>query len=731
MQQRLARFIVRTRVFWMALFLALSFLAIKTSGSTRVNYDLTSYLAENTETKRGLDLMNGEFLPTSAMSVVLIDASEEEAKAQASRMSGLDGVIIALHDPQDGFREQDGHAYLLISVTMNSDQGEDVLDAVQALLADTPHLISGGAMDSRGLRESINSEMPTVMVVSCVIVFLILLAMTTSFVEPIVFFIIIAVSILLNMGSNWIFDSISFITFAVTAILQLALAMDYSIMLMNSFDRLRARGADAKEAMAQALCAACMPIASSALTTVAGMMALVFMSFTMGYDIGMVLAKGIILSMLTVFLLMPGLLLLAAPLLDKTRHKPLTISGKGVHRIVSACHGAVPIALIALILFSVCMQGKNVYTYSAWNLSGDAEKIGELFGQSNQLVLVYPRDDSDAGIAKQQALMDRLTAITADGKPVVKKIMSMVTTGKAAVTYYDVPDLAQMLDRTEITVRSTLKMLKIDTPIRGDELLRVLPVALEKYQRVLPEGVPEQLAAAQELLDTANRVFNSPHYSRALLDMDLLPATPPVHAALDEIRQALHETCGEDTAMAGWILALDDIALSFSSDLQRVSAITVIFVFLIVLISFRSFAVPLLLVCVIQGAIWINMCFSNWYDGSIFFMCYLICMGLQMGATIDYGILLTSHYRSQRAELAPAEASARAISLSLQTIVTSGMALMVGGFSVGIVSTVYYISAIGTMLARGALVSVALVIFLLPKLLQWLDRWIVPKQKAA
>ena len=124
------------------------------------------------------------------------------------------------------------------------------------------------------------------------------------------------------------------------------------------------------------------------------------------------------------------------------------------------------------------------------------------------------------------------------------------------------------------------------------------------------------------------------------------------------------------------------------------------------------------------------MCFSKWYDGSIFFMCYLICMGLQMGATIDYGILLTSHYRSQRAELAPAEASARAISLSLQTIVTSGMALMVGGFSVGIVSTVYYISAIGTMLARGALVSVALVIFLLPKLLQWLDRWIVPKQKA-
>ena len=148
-------------------------------------------------------------------------------------------------------------------------------------------------------------------------------------------------------------------------------------------------------------------------------------------------------------------------------------------------------------------------------------------------------------------------------------------------------------------------------------------------------------------------------------------------------------------------------------------------VFLIVLISFKSLVIPVLLVCVIQGAIWINMAFSNWYDGSIFFMCYLICVALQMGATIDYGILLTSHYRELRREHNKKASAAEAIRLSLPTVLTSGMALIVAGFSVGIVSSVFYISSIGTMLGRGAVVSVALVLFLLPRLLQLLDRWVI------
>lgn len=729
MKERIAGSIVRFRLLWLALLLIASVFAALSIGRTRVNYDLISYLNEDTDTKRGLALMNGEFEPTSFMSVVLTDASEETAAQRAAVIGGLDGVQRADHDPQADTREAEGHIYRRVSVTLSADREEALLDEIEAAVADIPHITSGGAKDNRDLRQSILQEMPLVMAVSCAIVFGILLTMTRSWLEPVIFFLVIAVSILINMGTNWIFSSISFVTFAVTAILQLALAMDYSIMLMNAFDRLRRQGLPAREAVTKALSGAFMPIASSALTTVAGMLALVFMRFTIGFDIGIVLAKGILISMLTVFLFMPGLLTLFAPLLDKTAHRPLPIKGRMASRAADALHGLLPAALVALIAVSAWLQTGNVYTYTIRDISADAQQVTALFGPSNQLVLLFPRDESDEGIARQQEMIERVLAITADGKPAVQSALSMVTTGKAAVTYYhDAAEIAAMLGRSEDSVRQVLSMLKIELPIRGDRLLETLSVSLKRVAFLLPAGTMEQLEQAQVLMQTAQDAFNGPHYSRALLTMDLPFTSPHVHRVIGEIKQIMNDVYGEDTGMAGMLLAIDEIASSFSSDMRRVTFITIGLVFLIVLVSFRSLIIPLLLVCVIQGAIWINMAFSNWYDGSIFFMCYLICVALQMGATIDYGILLTSHYRNLRRNLDKKASAEEAVHLSLPTILTSGMALIVAGFSVGIVSSVFYISSIGTMLGRGAVVSIALILLLLPKLLRLLDRWITPAE---
>ena len=725
MRQKLAALIVRFRLPLMGLMLGLALLASTTISRVRVNYDLTSYLSKDTATMQCLLLMNGEFDPTSALSVVLIDESEDAAHACAEDFSLLPGVLTAAHDPESGLRMQDGHSYRLISIIMTEDSAEKVLDAVQARLADTPHLISGGAKDNRDLRASIVQEMPIVMAVSCTIVFFVLLAMTRSYLEPLLFFLVIAASILLNMGTNWVFPSISFITFAVAAILQLALAMDYSIMLMNAFDRLRREGLDVKTAMTQALAGAFMPIASSALTTVAGMLALVFMRFTIGFDIGIVLAKGILLSMVTVFLFMPGMLTLAAPLLDKTAHRPLPLSGKAVARASHALHGALPIVLIVLILAGAALQTLNVYSYTIRDMSADARQVSALFGQSNQIVLLFPRDDSDASLERQRELIARVSAIEADGKPVVQQALSMITTGEAAVTYYDSAKAAALLGLNQNAVETYFSLLGIETPIRGDALIHRLAAVSQRLSFLLPRDLIDQLLETQALLVRAENTFNGPHFSRALLSLDLPLTSPHTHDVVQQIKGTLAAVYGTEGALAGMPAAMDDIATSFSGDMRRVSLITIALVFLIVLLSFRSLVIPALLVCIIQGAIWINMSFSTWYDGSIFFMCYLICMALQMGATIDYGILLTSHYRTLRVTLGKEAAAAQAVQLSLQTILTSGLALIVAGFTVGIVSSVFYISSIGTMLARGAVVSVLLVLFLLPSLLQWLDRWIV------
>lgn len=724
MRQKAAALIVRLRIPLMILMPILAVLCGTTIRSVKVNYDLISYLDDDTAAMRGLAIMNSEFSGVSGMSVALKNGSEEDAQQTASSIAALDGVMLANHDAGTGVKEHDGDTYRLIRVIANEDSSDAVYDAIEAQLADTPHLISGGPKDNRLLQQNIGREMPIVMLVSCVIVLAVLLAMSRSWLEPFIFFLIIAVSILLNMGTNWIFPSISFVTFAVAAILQLALAMDYSIMLINAFERLRAQGLAPREAMTQALADSFMPIASSALTTVAGMLALVFMSFTIGFDIGVVLAKGIVLSMLTVFLLMPSVLVACSPLLDKTAHKPLHISGRLITR---GARGVVPVLLIALIVAGTILQFGNTYTYTVRDMDADSQLVSELFGQNNQIVLLFPTDTTDEGYQRQRDMLAEMQAIAFDGKPIVNSVQAMVTTGAQALEYYDVPKAARLLGYSEQQVQMVFNQLGVTDSIRADALIeRLIPLA-KRFSMLVPKAAMEQLNQAETLLNTANSTFNGAHYARALLSLNLAISSPYAHDAVQQIETILHKYYGQDGALSGMLVAMDDIATSFTGDMTRVSLITIGLVFLIVMISFRSLVIPAMLVCLIQGAVYINMAFSGLVDGSVFFMCYLICVALQMGATIDYGILLTSHYRECRSTLPPREAVAQAMQMSLQTILTSGLALITAGFAVGKISTVFYISSIGTMLARGAVVSVLLILFLLPQLLIWLDRWIVKK----
>lgn len=728
MKRRLAQAIVRFRIPLMLLIVALTAVSVYSMRFTKVNYDLTAYLADDTDTKRGLEIMRGEFIPTAGMSVVLVDATEEETDDFCAHIGDMEGVMIASYDHKEGTKRYNGSVYRLISVTTEEARAREILDTVEAELGDRPCMISGDAKNDRNLQQSIAYEMPIVLAVSCGIVLLILLSLTSSYIIPLIFFAAIFSSILLNLGTNWVMGSVSYITFSITAILQLALAMDYSIMMINSYDRLRRTAPNNQEAMLLALQETLMPISSSSLTTIAGMMSMTTMSFTIGIDVGVVLTKGILFSLLTVFLFLPGALLLFTPLIDKTAHPPLKLTGGSISALMDVLHSAVPILLILVSVVCMALQGQNVYTYSVQNLDDDTRTFGLLFGQSNQMVVLFPRDESDAGIARQQELIDRLSAVTLEDRPIVQKALSMVTTGKDAITYYDAASAAALLGRGEFEIETAFSLLHITPPIRGDELLARLSDLVYTIGFLLPDEPKIQVAEAKSLLQTANLAFNGENYSRILLSLDLPLNSEHIHEKLAEMKEILHDVYGPDTAMAGMLLVLDDTALAFSGDMQRVSYMTIILVFIIVLLSFRNLLIPTVLVCLIQSAIWINMCFSSWYDGSIYFLCYLICVGLQMGATIDYGILLTQHYLDQRREYPPRQAAARAIGLSIKTIVISGMVLVVAGFSVGMISSVFYTSSIGTMLGRGALISVGMVLLLLPRLLRWLDRWIVPKK---
>lgn len=342
-------------------------------------------------------------------------------------------------------------------------------------------------------------------------------------------------------------------------------------------------------------------------------------------------------------------------------------------------------------------------------------------------MLLFPTDTTDEGYQRQRDMLTEMQAIAFDSKPIVNSVQAMVTTGAQALEYYDVPKAAQLLGYSEQQVQMVFNQLGVTDNIRADALIeRLIPLA-KRFSMLVPKAAMEQLNQAETLLNTANSTFNGAHYARALLSLNLAISSPYAHDVVQQIEAILYKYYGEDGALSGMLVAMDDIATSFTGDMTRVSLITIGLVFLIVMISFRSLVIPAMLVCLIQGAVYINMAFSGLVDGSVFFMCYLICVALQMGATIDYGILLTSHYRECRNTLPPREAVAQAMQMSLQTILTSGLALITAGFAVGKISTVFYISSIGTMLARGAVVSVLLILFLLPQLLIWLDRWMIKK----
>ena len=723
--KRLAKSIVRHRLFLMVFMLVLCVPAVFGIMRTRVNFDLTSYLAKDTVTSRGLALMNREFENTSSLSIALIDADEDQIENVVEGLSGMDGVMQASHDPKD-VAVRDGETYSLVQVIMREDQAENVYSKAQTYLSDMRCLIDGPVRDSHIIQSSLEHEIPLVMAVSVVIVLIVLVLMSRSAFAPVLFILDILVSILLNMGTNWIFSSISFITFAVAAILQLALAMDYSIMLMNAYDRFLDAGLSPADAMTEALAASFMPIVSSAMTTVAGMLSLLFMQFTIGFDIGIVLAKGIIISMVTVFLFMPGLLILATPLMRKTRHKPLHISGRLVSRAAAKGKGVIPVLLLVLILVSAFVQGGNRYTYTVRDIDADAAVISSLFGRSQQIVLLFPKCGDDESYERQSAMLREMQALNADGHPVVKDVYAMPTTGEMAIRSWDAGDLAGFLGMEEGSVRTMLALASIRLPMRGDALVHSLKEAAGRFAALVPSQYLEQLDQIADLLALAERTFNGEHYSRAILNTDLSYMDAGTKEALSSIRQIMTSFYGGDWAMAGGLTATDDIAASFGADVNRVSWITIGAVFLIILLSFRNAVVPTLLVCAIQGAIWVNMAYSGLVDKSIFFMCYLICMALQMGATVDYGILLAGHYRNLRRQtMNKKEAVEKALDLSMQTILTSGLALVTAGFAVGRISSVFYISSIGTMLGRGAIVSVVMILFLIPQLLLWFDPWII------
>lgn len=717
MKEKIAGVIVRRRKAIFLLAVILAAVCAPLISRTRVNYDLTRYLSSDTMTRKALRVMQEEFGSTEQLRVMFHDLDEDTLGEYTEKMRALPQVQLAVHEPEEDVKEQDGKKYQLVTLTLNECDAAALVEELRAMFPEAgDYDVGGSAASQMDVQKSLGREIPLALLLAVAVVIAVLLLTSRAWLEPAVIMVVLALSIIINMGTNFIFPDVSFITFAVCAILQLALSIDYAIMLLHAWNDRVTAGQDAESAMADALVTSFMPIASSAMTTAAGLLSLLFMSFTIGFDIGLVLSKGILISMLGVFLLMPALTLFCQKGLRRTAHKPLRLGGarlaRGIYRFRRPIAGVLAAAAVAAFF----LQSANTYTFTEQgrNQTTETDRIVALFGSVDPLVLMVPGGDSDEDNEKQRALTDELDALTVDGEKALDDISAMVTTGADALKYYTAEEAAKLTGQSPVMIRGFYLLNGYGDSVRGDRLL-------QDAAKIMPDNA--MIQSLDRALDVAKTVFLGKHYTRMLLTMHFSPADARASETIEKIIEIGRAQYGDETYLTGIPMSVYDIAAAFREDLLRVNLITLAAIFLIVALSFRRPGLAAVLVFVIEGAIWIGMAVSKLKNEPIFFMCYLILVAIQMGATIDYAILFTQRYRTEKQNGGdPCRALTAAYDRALPTVLTSGIILIMAGYVIGRLCTVYYISSIGMLLSRGATVSVLLVLTLLPALLTFREK---------
>jgi len=636
------------------------------------NYDMSEYLPGRSDSKIGIDILKNEYSYNGSALMMLENKSIVEVLMAKERLQAIDGVetvvwlddVADLKQPIELIDEEvrnnyyiDGNALLQIVFT-EDDYSEKTRSAIDAIKAEfgSGAILSGSAVDAYANVKSISGNIMTSVMIAIAIILVILFLTTNSAAEVLLFLLTIAVAILLNMGTNIIFGKISYMTFACAAVLQLAVSMDYSIFLLHRFRYERASESDPDKAMAKAVRASFSSIMSSGATTLVGFIALVFMSYTLGADMGLVMAKAIIFSLLTVMLLLPVLAVVFVKFIDKTTHKPLLPSLKRMQHILG---GKVKFAVIAVLVLagvvSFMAQNKNEFTYSAGG-GGDAKqtemnrKIEETFGESNQFIVIVPRGNE---------------------------------TGEY--------DMAKKLESLQ-TVKSVQGLYAFLDPATPEEI------------------VPDYLRDE----------FLSENSSRYIVEVNTPIESDATMDAVEQIRNVAR-TYFDDAHVTGASPVLYDISQTTSGDFSLVTWLSIAFVGTIILLTFRSLSIPAILLFVIEISIWINMAIPYFEGRPMIFLGYMVISAVQLGATIDYAILMTTYYQEGRTTLDKRSASEYAVEKAGPSILVSCFVLAVGGFVLAGTFSQESMAQLGSLIGRGALLSGFMTIFVLPQLLTTLD----------
>lgn len=728
---KLSAFIVDKRNLFFLLFIFAMIFSLFASGWVEVENDVTTYLAEETETRQGLTLMNEQFVTYGSGAVMIANVTYGEAEALAEEVRSIKGVSSVEFD---GTGEHYKDTYALFSVTFEGEEGDEISSEAMAeikkrLAAYDLYIDSSVGSDDQAQLEE---EMQVVSLVAVVIIITVLLFTSNSYAELPVLLMTFGSAALLNKGTNFLCGKISFISNSVTVVLQLALAIDYAIILMNRYTE-EHRIMPAREACITALGKAIPEISSSSLTTISGLGALAFMSFGIGADLSAVLIKAIFLSLLSVFTLMPGLIMLFSSLIDKTCHKSFVPKISAVGRFAFATKYVIPPVFVVLAAAGCIFSGKCPYAYGNTLIEAPrkndsqlaAEKIENSFGSTNLLALVVPSGDYE----REERLIGELSRLpgtesmlglanipAVDGYILTDKLTPRQFSELAGLDY----EAAKVIYAAYAVNDEDYGEVVNGLDSYGVPLIDMFIFAyaeVEKGYVTLDSELQDRLDELHETLDKALLQLRTDEYSRILLYSELPEEGEESFAFLDRVHEVLAKYYPEDAYVVGSSTSDHDLSDSFSNDNMIISILSALFVIVILLFTFKSAGLPVLLIAIIEGSIWLNFSFPYLTDKPLYFLSYLIVSSIQMGANIDYAIVISSRYMELRNELPMKAAVTQTLNQAFPTIVTSGTMLAAAGFLIGILSTNPIISAIGTCLGRGTVISICLVMFVLPQIL--------------
>lgn len=746
--KRFADFVVKHRTIIMLLFVAIVIYSLWGMGQVEVEYDIAMYLPQDTDTRRAIAIMDEEFEDIGASSLIIENITFEEADSLYERIKELDGVkSFSFENTEDYYKD----SCAKFSVTFDGDKNDPTSVAAYNAMIEMlePYDVFVASALTDDFAEMLATEVSRILVVVVIIIIIVMILTSQSYVEFIVFLLTFGVAALFNMGTNFWFGKISFISNSVCVVLQLALAIDYAIILSHRFAEEKEHLSEPTEAMSAALSKAIVEISSSSLTTIAGLLALTTMSLRLGADMGVVLAKSIVCSMVTVFFFMPGISLLFSKLIDKTRHKSFIPAVPAIGKFATLAR--IPIAIIFAVAAIVCsvVSFGTEYVYSSNSIDTHRpspsqianEKMDKVFGYSSEFVVLLPGRDFE----RQKALMDKVESYEEITDAIGLANMEIKLNGETrylteAISYKEFADLLAMDEGVADTIYASYAFLSVDGAEDG-----LTEVALYEFNKDIYKVTLWDLCTCaidhddfisaylyydaesyadyedlRELIEEAEKQLLGENYSRMLFVIDGEEESPETFALIERL---LVDVKAEypDAIFAGNSMSAYDLNESFATDNLKVSLLTVAFVFIILLFTFGSWGMPIPLTLTIQGAIFINFSYYVFAGINQFFFVYLIVSAIQMGATIDYAIVLTNRFTELKGSMTKREAIIRAVSDAFPTMLTSGLIMAVAGFLIGEMVTEPMISTMGTCLGRGVLISVASVMLVLPALLYIFD----------